>query len=1524
MDIYSLFKEQVIKTPHNVALFFEGDEMTYEELDSRVIDLANNFEKNSNHLKRIGLLFRNPINFVIAALATLRAGLCYVPLSEKMPQDRINFISQDCGLKVIFSDIELNNLKSGTKKETFNYVDQLNTDNYIRVEKELGDADAYVIYTSGSTGKPKGVPITQNSICNTLQWRKTEYGLDSSTVQLQTFSFIFDGSVSSLFSVLISGGRIVLVKETNLGDIDYLRSLINSQGVTNLFMVPSLLSALLDIVDESDFWNIKCVTTGGEKLQKSILNNSIILNKKIEVVNEYGPTENSVTSTFLRRASLLNYGSIGYPITGCSLIVMADGKESNKGELCVSGIGLTRGYLNKDDLNYNVFFYYGGKRYYRTGDIVEKQKDDSIKFIGRKDYQVKLNGYRIELEEIESVILECNLVTNAAVIVKNNQLIAFISRNENNEQVVSQIKGSIKNKLPNYMIPSKYIELEEFPINLSGKIDRNELKNYFVPSSDKIIYAETSLEKEIHNIWQQYLQVSNFGVTDNLFELGGDSLTAGRIAGNLNKKYSVNIRISDIFNNPTVRNLAIILDKQLEKLVRKKRVNNNLKSGILESQKGIFFYQQRFPESTAYNNPFYIKIPSDIDNNTIEVAYNRLLLSQENLRKLFVLDGSEINSFVREFCYQSIEVCTFEDEINNKKFEEEIISFDLGKDQLVRSKIFQNKTEKFLFLDIHHIVFDGESLNILIKELYNYLYSDSIVNEASKFNYNVSSNIVNQNWWRQYIESGFLKPSQFKTEKSTRSIIKHRKGLKISKKLVTKLFVEDKNNITNNSVLLSVFLIVLSRFLQEKELLIGIPFSNREIDNSKIGMYVNTLPLNIAINEDKSFKEFSYDIQKLIFDLYENKEISIEEILDQIKEKNDTDFKNGLFDIVFSSQVYDPNIPLQYKLLNHTNAKFPFIFTITENEEDYLIKVEAVDFKNAEQIIQNFITVFENIIYSLSNNVDQKISSIEVYSFEHLGIRRVGGVKDYRNLLDVFSNIVNEYPEKIALKFGDKCLTYRELDRHSSSLANILDKQGVRNGDRVGIYLDKGIDFIISMLAILKLGACYVPIDTNYPDNRKQYIIDNSKLQAVLFNDQKFIYDIFAGIKINVSDYKNKRCDFIPRAVDSKQPAYIIYTSGSTGNPKGVVVNHHNILSLLFPVNNNFHFSHKDVWTAFHSFCFDFSVWEIYGALLYGGMLVIVPDKVTKDPFAFSSLLLNEEVTILNQTPSAFYVFSEVNKNVKFTNLRYVIFGGEKLNPARLSQWNSVNPKAKLINMYGITEITVHATYKELQKSDLLTNKSNIGKVLDTLGYIILDKDGHLVPRGVVGELYLYGHGISNGYFNSQQLTNERFIVHPFLNDKVLYKTGDLVIEGETGDLEYIDRIDSQVKLRGYRIELGEIERVICKHSLVTNCKVIVDENDNLVCFIESKFVSKQEMVGYAKKNLTTYMQPTQFIICKQFPITSNGKVDLDSLKIKYKNSVVESYIGENITLTKEQSIVKNIWTTVLGVDSFGVEDIVD
>jgi amino acid adenylation domain-containing protein len=937
-------------------------------------------------------------------------------------------------------------------------------------------------------------------------------------------------------------------------------------------------------------------------------------------------------------------------------------------------------------------------------------------------------------------------------------------------------------------------------------------------------------------------------------------------------------------------------------------------------QEGMLYHSLLDNESYAYFEQIILIINGKLDINCLKESFNKLIERYDILRTAFIYEKVDkpiqivLNHQKNDILFENIVQLSKEDKrafVEEFKTKDRRKGFDLTDGKPIRLAVIKtDETSYNLIWSFHHIIMDGWCMGIIFKEfleIYGSLKENKQLNLPKVYPY---SNYIKwlerqdsekaATFWEKYLnsyeeQSALPKSSNISLNKGYEPQEVHftlnREGLEK---------IAHENNVTLNTIIQAVWGIILQKYNNTDDVVFGAVISGRppEIQGieSMVGLFINTIPVRVQCDENKSFKDLLKEVQKSSIQSDKYGYYPLAEIQSQ------TDLKQNLIDHIL---VFE-NYPIEETIGSLNNKKLGFnienieffdqtnydlnIIIVPGKELDIKFTYNALiyDKNTIEKIKEHFKTTLKGII----RNQDIPIKDIEILNQEekHQLLYDFNNVNaEYpknKTIHELFEEQVNKTPDNTAVVFENDQLTYMELNEKSNQMARILSDNGVMPDDIVGIMVERSLDMIVSILGVLKAGGAYLPIDPEYPSDRISYMLKDSGASVLIQKNRK--YDIFfEGTIVDINEEKLSAIEStnLNKIISPSNLAYIIYTSGTTGKPKGVMIEHSNVVRLMFNNRMPFDFDENDVWTMFHSFNFDFSVWEMYGALLYGGKLVIVPKLTTQDTSEFLKLLYEEKVTILNQTPTAFYnlIEEDLKYNDSELGIRCVIFGGETLKPIMLKDWRKKYPQTRLINMYGITETTVHVSFKEITEYEIELNISNVGKPIPTVTTYIMDRNMKLLPVGVAGELYVGGDGVARGYLNNIELTAQKFVQNPYKHGEKLYKSGDIAKFMYGGDIEYLGRIDHQVKIRGFRIELGEIEISLLKHPLIKEAVTISKEDksgSNYICayFIGEEELKTAQLRKYLSNDLPDYMIPSYFIQLEKMPLTLNGKIDRKAL----------------------------------------------
>ncbi|EPJ5554155.1 pyoverdine non-ribosomal peptide synthetase PvdD [Pseudomonas aeruginosa] len=1314
-----------------------------------------------------------------------------------------------------------------------------------------------------------------------------------------------------------------------------------------------------------------------------------------QLVNMYGITETTVHVTYRPVSEADLEGGLVSPIGGTipDLSWYILDRDLNPvprgavGELYIGRAGLARGYLRRPGLSAtrfvpNPFPGGAGERLYRTGDLARFQADGNIEYIGRIDHQVKVRGFRIELGEIEAALAGLAGVRDAVVLahdgVGGTQLVGYVVADsaEDAERLRESLRESLKRHLPDYMVPAHLMLLERMPLTVNGKLDRQALPQPDASLSQQAYRAPGSeLEQRIAAIWAEILGVERVGLDDNFFELGGHSLLATRVISRVRQEQQLDASLKALFERPVLEAFAQGLERTTDAVSTIPLADRQQPLALSFAQERQWFLWQLEPESAAYHIPSALRLRGRLDVDALQRSFDSLVARHETLRTRFRLEGGRSYQQVQPAVSVSIEREQFGEEGLIERIQAIVVQpFDLERGPLLRVNLLQlAEDDHVLVLVQHHIVSDGWSMQVMVEELVQLYaaYSRGLEVALPALPIQYADYALWQRSWMEAGEkerqlaywTGLLGGEQpvlelpFDRPRPARQ--SHRGaqlGFELSRELVEAVrALAQREGASSFMLLLASFQALLYRYSGQADIRVGVPIANRNrVETERlIGFFVNTQVLKADLDGRMGFDELLAQARQRALEAQAHQDLPFEQLVEALQPERNASH-NPLFQVLFNHQSeirsVTPEVQLEDLRLeglawDGQTAQFDLTLDIQEDENGIWASFDyATDLFDASTV-ERLAGHWRNLLRGIVANPRQRLGELPLLDAperrqtlsEWNPAQRECAVQG--TLQQRFEEQVRQRPQAVALILDEQRLSYGELNARANRLAHCLIARGVGADVPVGLALECSLDMLVGLLAILKAGGAYLPLDPAAPEERLAHILDDSGVRLLL--TQGHLLERLprqAGVEMLAIDglvldgYAES--DPLP-TLSADNLAYVIYTSGSTGKPKGTLLTHRNALRLFSATEAWFGFDERDVWTLFHSYAFDFSVWEIFGALLYGGRLVIVPQWVSRSPEDFYRLLCREGVTVLNQTPSAFKQLMAVACSADMATqqpaLRYVIFGGEALDLQSLRPWfqRFGDRQPQLVNMYGITETTVHVTYRPVSEADLEGGLvSPIGGTIPDLSWYILDRDLNPVPRGAVGELYIGRAGLARGYLRRPGLSATRFVPNPFPGGagERLYRTGDLARFQADGNIEYIGRIDHQVKVRGFRIELGEIEAALAGLAGVRDAVVLAHDGvggTQLVGYVVADSAEDAERLRESlreslKRHLPDYMVPAHLMLLERMPLTVNGKLDRQALPQPDASLSQQAYRAPGSEL--EQRIAA-IWAEILGVERVGLDD---
>ncbi|MDF1757565.1 MAG: amino acid adenylation domain-containing protein [Legionellaceae bacterium] len=1553
--IHDLFAEQVKRVPNRIAIIYENKHLTYESLHYESNKLARYIR--SKYKQKFGsemvsdtlisLCVERSLDTVIGILGILKAGGAYVAIDPQCPASRMRYILNDAGCPLLLTqDHILESIESFLPESTqailidhTNYKDESIKDLSVCVKPtDL----AYVIYTSGTTGEPKGVMQPHTNVIRLFTSTDEFFGFNLHDVWTLYHSYAFDFSVWEIWGALFYGGKLVIPSYKDTRDIPRFYSLCCKHGVSVLNQTPTAFQVLSDHIIRSkiDDLTFRYVIFGGEAFHSSQLYDwwRVFGDSNPILVNMYGVTETTVHVTYNKiNECKTDHSHIGKAISDLKVYILDPYFNilpvGVTGELYVSGAGLARGYLNQPEITKEKFISNpfasssdiknGYTRLYKTGDLACYSQDGNIEYKGRNDRQVKIRGFRIELEEIEKVLGRYDGVEQCVIVCYEEPhpyMAAFYTCKTTNIVDKNLVMEYLCEILPEYMLPSTLIRLEQMPLTVNGKLDTSALP---LPEFTGDIYTppRDELEKNLCDIWEKSLSINKVGITDNFFRLGGDSIISIRVVAQM-KMIGVNISVIDLYTYKTIKKLMDSLHEIVESSSMSsnykpyKLIDNDTKNSVVARlsnrkdtiediypasylQMGMLFESERDVYGETYHNVSSCIIKYSFNEYKFLRVFRELTEKHPLLRTFYLQDekygylsiqNKIINVADRYRIIESIDV----DDFLSQESKRHIVLDEACLLTLIVLNPVEN--EFTLVLSRHHAIEDGWSLMGFISEfILNYANNTSVIQESlpvyPKFiekERTAISSYEHKSFWMEYLAGYdgwdvFLNKSHYK-EKNSYHLMNGNQLL--DEEMGTKLIsLANELGVSPDVVFLSVYILVISLLVNTEDLVIGLTMNTRleEMGGADVfGLHLNILPLRYSVDKDNyiDMKSFILDIAK------EKQKIHRYNRYPYGKIKSDFNSDNNLY---FSSFNY-----LHFAVLEEhresgevvwgeriEKSSIPLIFNISRYHNEFWLELQVSNDFIDNYISNRILSYFTYYLSSLVNFSGCKNSNLLPSDYQSIiyDWNNQGHIytKD-KSFHELFVEQVKRTPNKVAVVSCEQSLTYSELNKKSNQLAHfILNHKDVHSNKLICLCLDRNLDMIIAILGVMKSGKAFVPVDSTYPEERISYIFDDTKTQIILTNKTisltlVSILESKSVILLDDEPYKDEKSTNL-NISSSIDLAYVIYTSGTTGSPKGVMITHQSFSSFILMLGKQSLLSeviNQSLCTlSLTNYTFDIFGLEYGLCLLNGGTLVLSNLVMAEKDFS------NNNITLIQQTPSVWRQLLDVFSKKDLSCVTCFI-GGEASDGALLKKIDKICKKVFVF--YGPTETTIWSTMH------VYNNESEyklIGKPLLNEKAYILGHNSEPVPVCVVGELYLSGSSLARGYLNLDDLTEEKFIENPFATEvdrengySRLYKTGDLVRWLPDGNIEFMGREDTQVKIQGYRIELEEIEQALSEYSNINQCVAVANINYIIAYYIGKENIVETKLVQYLRRKLPLYMIPSSFVRLDSFPLTHSGKIN--------------------------------------------------
>lgn len=1558
-----LFKEHVQQKPGNTAIVFRDKAITYAELDRASDAVAAHLQKlGAGSEDIIAIMVERSEWMITGLLGVLKAGAAYLPVDPEYPRERIDYLLEDSQAKIVLTQAAWLHLHpAAVDIETIATGDAKPEPVTLQPEQL-----AYLIYTSGTTGRPKGVMVEHRALSNIAQAWRDAYQLNTFEVRLlQMASFSFDVFTGDVVRALSNGGRMIICPSETRLDVASLYELMQTHRINILESTPALIVPLMDYVYEQrkDIHFLKLLILGSDACP--VVHFRKLMERfapGIRIINSYGVTESCIDASFYEAplAAMPEGGntSIGKPMSNYTYYVCNAAQQpvpvGVPGELWIGGKGLARGYWNQPGISADKFVHlpFAGERVYRTGDMVRWLQDGNLEFAGRKDNQVKLRGYRIELQEIEAALLRLDQVQEAVVTVygdsAHKELAGWYSTK--NGQAIEHIKSLLKQQLPEYMIPASILMLEKLPLTPNGKVDRKALPDPLTYIDNQTVVLEvpaTEAEQQLLALWQDILKRRHIGVTDNFFELGGQSLKAMVLLSRIQKDFSVEISLKDIFTHPTIRSQAHHLQQATSGYFAPiVRVPKQDHYPLSSAQKRLFVISHFKGAELSYNMyaAFWIEGPVVIAR--LERAFQQLVSRHEILRTSFAIVNDEPVQVIRDHVDFHLKQHKASEADVTAIAERFIRKFDLGTAPLLRAEVLEVAPEKHLLMyDIHHIISDGVSMQVFLRELMalyqgkklpelNVQYKDYTAWQQYRF----STGAMDRQ--KQFWEQQFATPppvldlSVDFPRPLTPTFEGENYRMDLDAGLTARIadFIAERK-VTWNMFLLSAFNILLAKYSSQEDIVIGTAVAGRTHADLEplIGMFVNTLALRNYPQPAKSFEQFLQEVKTNAVNAYSHQDYPFEELVDSLNLKRDTS-RNPLFDVMFlfadntagKADFTPPEWNIRPFSPPGSIAKMDLIFEASRTVEklSFLFNYNTALF--SAESIRRLATHYLHIVDQVLAQPATPLRDISLPgNDERQKLRAFGGVPErYDPGISIpmcwkkQAQLLAEEPAVITSKGN---LSFREMDGRSDALAAYLvHAYGVRPGDRVAVMQHRTKELMVSLLAILKTGAAYVPVDPLFPAQRIAYILENSESRLVVA-DQNHRNISLPVLNLQEKEVEIKNAPPLPEiSIAGSDLAYLIYTSGSTGNPKGVMMEHGNVVSLSRNLEPVFGIRAKDRILALANVTFDMCILDLLCSFVSGVCIVLAADDEVNDFDRIAGLLREQQVTVMQSTPSRLSMLFDTVGADSIAGLKTLLVGGEAMTD-KLFQVLRQCKGTRVFNTYGPTETCVWSTAEEIKD-----DKINIGRPLAGEQILILSADGQLQPVNVSGEICIAGSGLGRGYCGNAALTAEKFIRNESLSPERIYRTGDLGKWLPDGRIEYIGRMDNQVKLRGYRIELGEIENALARMEGVEIAAAVITEvngEKEIAVFYEcDREYSYSTVRAFLANHLPGYMLPLLCIYLDKMPFTSSGKIDRVGLEQLARQQQAAARPFEEPTGELQRKLAA-IWKEILHHDNISATD---
>ncbi|WP_160647907.1 non-ribosomal peptide synthetase [Chengkuizengella marina] len=1596
--VHQLVEAQAMRTPERSAVMVEGTSLSYQALNEQAESLASYLQRlGVGPDVLVGVYMERSIDLIVSLLAIWKAGGAYVPLDPSNPNQRLLYMVEDSQVKIILTQLDLQeklavadeimmiNVNEQGRQEIFK--EEQNTS---LLEREVNANHlAYVIYTSGSTGRPKGVMVEHRNLCHLIFTHQAAYDVTEKDRASHLAGLGFDASVWEVWPYLTVGALVVLADEETRLSPTKLRDWIIKHKITMCFASTPLAKSMQRLEWPAQP-SLRYLLTGGEKLTSTP--DSLL---PFTLINHYGPTETTVVATAgeVHSDASSSIPTIGRPIANVHIYILDQHLQpvpiGVPGEICIGGLGVARGYLGKEDMTRDKFisspFQHEGERLYRSGDIGKYNADGEIEYIGRMDDQVKVNGVRVELGEIERVLCSYDLVNDAVVVLKEKQhggksIAAYVVVEQQHKEVERLLEIFMKEQLPQVMVPAMYVLMDALPLNVNGKVERKALPDPEIYSSqEQKIDPNTATEEDLAMIWKSILQVESVGIYDSFFKLGGHSLLATQLLSHIRSTFGVEISLRDLFKEPTIAHVGKMIDDTKkdgleEQLPPINSIDRTLPIPLSFAQQRLWFLDQLEPHSSLYNIRAAFRLRGLLYKDALVFSLNELVRRHETLRTTFhMIDGEPVqtiqppsSAMIEEVDIRHQDDQMKEQMVMHTAYEEAQTPFSLTEGPLFRSKLLVlDEQEHVIYFTMHHIISDGWSISIFVKEFMERYeaYCKKTADDLPELSIQYADFA---NWQRKWLKGNTLEKQetywkeQFAEEIPVlelptdflRAPVNKYQGavypFEMTKEVLRNVHhLCEQQNTTLFMTLLAAFQILLYRYSGQDDLVVGTPIANRKHQETEslIGFFVNMLPLRTDVSGNPNIEELLARVKEVTLQAYSHQDVPFEKLVELLHPERDLS-RSPLFQVMFilqnaPKQELDlPDLILEPIPVDKGLTKYDLTFSVEEQEDKLIGTINYSTDLFKPSTIQKMIGHWTNILVEMARDCKQTIDElcymtteeqqrmVKEWSFTE---RKERPESCFHDLFEQHVAIRSDQP---AVIHHDKVLTYKQLDSQANQLAHLLQQRGVGPEVVVGLLIDRSWQMIVSILAVHKAGGVYLPIDPSLPKDRMAFMLTDARVKLLLIQEhiaaniemvsEAVILDKECHVYSHYSKEK-PRCESKP-----SNAAYVLYTSGSTGQPKGAVIEHSSLVNYVLSIQERYKLESGLSYGMVIPATVDSSKTVLDVSLATGGTLHVLDYETSIDVYALSQYYDKHWIDVLKIAPSHLKALIQVSDAPSILPKKLLITGGEALDWDLVQQIFDRAPQCDVFNHYGPTETTVGVlTYKveQIHHRDQMSTVP-LGRPLSNTSIYILDKNKKPVSVGVPGEIYIGGAGVARGYINKEE-TNRQFVQHPldFKSDEKLYRTGDIARYLPDGNIEFIGRTDDQVSVRGFRIECGEITRILCSYEKIQNAHVVMKENERGEQYLAAYVVAKS-VSALSVQEIHSFLnrQVPQYMIPSFFEFMEELPLSANG-KVNRK-ALPEPKQSPSLMKVKyvspettTEKVLASLWQELLNIDSISVHD---